>query len=103
MTKSEFITAVAEKTAITKKDAEDIVNSMFDIITDTLSKDERVQIIGFGTFEPRERKARKCINPHTKEKMMTKAKRVPVFKAGKALKNKVAETKPKKTKTKKAK
>ena len=89
MNKSELISVVAEKTGMTKKDTEKVVNSVFEGISESLAKGDKVQIIGFGTFEVRERKAREGRNPATGEPITIPAVRVPVFKAGKALKESV--------------
>ena len=91
MTKAEFITAVAEKAGMTKKDTEAAVSAVIDTITDSLAKGERIQLVGFGTFEVRERKAREGINPQTKKKISIAATKVPAFKAGRALKDAVAK------------
>lgn len=98
MNKHEFIAAIADRCALTKKDTENILNAITDIITTNVAAGEKIQLIGFGTFEAHERGARECINPRTKEKMTCAAKRVPVFKAGKTFKDTVAEAKPKKAK-----
>jgi len=87
--KSELISVVAEKTGMTKKDTEKVVNSVFEGISESLAKGDKVQIIGFGTFEVRERKAREGRNPATGEPITIPAAKVPVFKAGKALKESV--------------
>lgn len=89
MNKKDLINAVAEKTGMTKKDSGLVVESVFDAIKETLSKGEKVQIIGFGTFEVRDRAARKGRNPQTGEEIDIPATRVPAFKAGKALKDTV--------------
>ena len=89
MNKAELISAVAEKSELTKKDAEKAVNSMISVITETLAKGERVQLVGFGTFEVRERAERKGRNPQTREEIVIPASKAPVFKAGKALKDSV--------------
>ena len=91
MTKAEFITAVAEKAGMTKKDTEAAVSAVIDTITDSLAKGEKIQLVGFGTFEVRERKARKGINPQTKKEISIAATKVPAFKAGRALKDAVAK------------
>ncbi len=91
MTKAEFITAVAEKAGMTKKDTEAAVSAVIDTITDSLAKGEKIQLVGFGTFEVRERKAREGINPQTKAKISIDATKVPAFKAGRALKDAVAK------------
>lgn len=89
MTKTELISAVAEKTKLKKKDAEVAVNAVFSAISDTLSEGEKVSIVGFGTFEIRDRKEKQVINPRTREKMTAPASKAPAFKAGQALKNAV--------------
>ncbi|HAF18038.1 MAG TPA: integration host factor subunit alpha [Peptococcaceae bacterium] len=90
MNKAELISAVAEKSELTKKDAEKAVNSMISVITEALAKGERVQLVGFGTFEVRERAARTGRNPQTGEEIQIAASRVPAFRAGKALKDSVS-------------
>ncbi len=95
MNKAELIAAVAEKTGFTKKDAEMAVNAMMGEITDALKKGDKVQLIGFGTFEVRERAARKARNPQTGKEINIKAAKVPAFKAGAALKAAVAKGKKK--------
>ena len=87
MTKTELISAVAEKANLTKKDADKAVSAVFEAVTDALAKGDKVQLVGFGTFEVRERAAKEGINPATKQKMNIPAKKVPAFKAGKALKD----------------
>ncbi|HZJ56702.1 MAG TPA: HU family DNA-binding protein [Clostridia bacterium] len=89
MNKAELISAVAEKSELTKKDAERAVNSMISVITETLAEGERVQLVGFGTFEVRDRAERKGRNPQTREEIIIPASKAPVFKAGKALKDSV--------------
>ena len=89
MNKAELIAAVAEKSELTKKDAEKAVNSIINVITETLSKGEKVQLVGFGTFEVRDRAERKGRNPQTMEEIIIPASKAPVFKAGKALKDAV--------------
>ncbi|MBO5377822.1 MAG: HU family DNA-binding protein [Ruminiclostridium sp.] len=91
MTKAEFITAVAAKSGMTKKDTEAALSAVIDTITDTLAKGEKIQLVGFGTFEVRERAAREGINPQTKKKIKISATKVPAFKAGSALKEAVAK------------
>ncbi len=86
MNKNELIAAMAEKTGLSKKDAEKALVAFMDTVTDKLTKKEKVQIVGFGTFEARERAARKGINPLTKEQIDIAASVVPAFKAGNALK-----------------
>lgn len=87
--KSELISVVAEKAGLTKKDTEKVVNAVFDGIGDALAKGDKVQVIGFGTFDVRERKAREGRNPATGDTITIPAVKVPVFKAGKALKDNV--------------
>lgn len=89
MTKADLINQIAEKGEYSKKDAEKALKSVLDFITDSLSKGEKIQLIGFGTFEVRDRAEKESINPRTKEKMITPAKKAPAFKAGKALKEAV--------------
>jgi DNA-binding protein HU-beta len=87
--KSELISVVAEKAGLTKKDTEKVVNAVFDGITDALAQGDKVQVIGFGTFDVRERKSREGRNPATGDTITIPAVKVPVFKAGKALKDNV--------------
>lgn len=87
MNKTELIAAAAEQAGMTKKDTERVVNAALDAITAALSKEGRVQIAGFGTFEVRERKGRTGRNPKTNEAIEIAASRQPAFKAGKALKD----------------
>ncbi len=87
MTKTDLISAVAEKSGLTKKDAEKAVAAVIDSITETLANGEKVQLVGFGTFEIRERAERTGRNPRTKEAMTIPASKAPVFKAGKAFKD----------------
>ncbi|MBE6864289.1 MAG: HU family DNA-binding protein [Ruminococcus sp.] len=89
MTKTELIGVVAEKTEFTKKNAEIAVNAVISAITDSLSKGEKVSIVGFGTFEVRDRKAKQVKNPQTGKMMTAPASKAPAFKAGQALKNAV--------------
>ena len=86
MNKSELIAAIAAKTGDTKKDAEATLNAFIDVVTDALVKGDKVQLVGFGSFEVRKRAARKGRNPQTKEEIKIPASKAPVFKAGKALK-----------------
>ena len=88
MNKAELIAAVAENAELTKKDAEKAVKAFIDVVTDELKKGEKVQVVGFGTFEVAERAAREGRNPHTGEPMPIAASKAPKFKAGKALKDK---------------
>ncbi|MBR5509490.1 MAG: HU family DNA-binding protein [Lachnospiraceae bacterium] len=87
MNKTELIAAVAENADMTKKDAEKALKAFVDVVTEELKKGEKVQIVGFGTFEVSERAAREGRNPHTGEPMPIAASRAPKFKAGKALKD----------------
>lgn len=89
MNKAELIAAVAEKAGSTKKDAEKAVNATFEAITENVKKGEKVQLVGFGSFEVKKRDARIGRNPKTKEEIKIPATKVPVFKAGKALKEAV--------------
>src|SRR5699024_4619504 len=89
MNKTDLVNAVAEKSELSKKDAAKAVDSVFETIMDSLSKGEKVQLIGFGNFEVRERAARKGRNPQTGEEIQIPASKVPAFKAGKALKDSV--------------
>ena len=89
MNKSEFIGVVAEKTEMSKKDTEKVVNAVFESVMDGLTKGDKIQLVGFGTFEVRERKQREGRNPATGETITIPALNVPVFKAGKAFKEKV--------------
>ncbi len=87
MNKSELIAAIAAKTGSTKKDAEASLNAFVEAVTETLVKGDKVQLVGFGSFEVRKRAARKGRNPQTKEEIKIPASKAPVFKAGKALKD----------------
>ena len=89
MNKSELISALAAKTEMSKKDAEKAVNSFIEIITDSLVKDDKIQLVGFGTFMVKNRPARNARNPRTGEEIKISASKTPAFKAGKALKEKV--------------
>ena len=89
MNKSELIAAVAAKTGETKKNAEASINAMIDVIVETLASGDKIQFVGFGSFEVRERAARKGRNPQTGKEMKIAAKKAPVFKAGKAVKDAV--------------
>ena len=91
MNKTELISAVAEKSGVSKKDAEKVVNATFDVITVALTKGDKVALVGFGNFEVRERAAREGKNPRTGEKVQIAACKVPGFKAGKALKDAVKQ------------
>ena len=89
MTKVELIAAVAEKANLTKKDAEAAVNGALDVITESLKGGDKVTLVGFGTFEVRERPERKGRNPQTGAEIAIEASKLPAFKAGKALKDAV--------------
>ncbi len=89
MNKSDLIAAVAAKTGETKKSAEASINALVDVIAETLAKGDKIQLVGFGSFEVRSRAARKGRNPQTGKEMKIAAKKAPVFKAGKALKDAV--------------
>lgn len=89
MNKTELISAVAEKAEMTKKDAEKAVNAVLSSIEDALAQGDKVQLVGFGTFEVRERAARKGRNPQTGKEILINATQVPAFKPGKALKEAV--------------
>ena len=91
MTKTELINEVANKTELTKKDSEKAVAAVIESITDALIAGDKVQLVGFGAFETKERSARVGRNPKTKEEIQIPASRVPAFKAGKALKDAVAK------------
>ena len=91
MNKTELIAAVAEKADLSKKDAEAAITATVDAITEALTQGEKVQLVGFGSFEVKKREARVGRNPKTKEEIQIPASKVPVFKAGKALKDAVAQ------------
>lgn len=91
MNKTEWIAATAEKSGITKKDAERVLNAAIDTITASLVAGDKVQLSGFGVFEVKEREARVGRNPHTRQSIEIPATRVPVFKASKALKDTVGK------------
>ena len=89
MNKTELVKVVAEQAELTQKDAAKAVDALIEIISETLAQEEKIQLIGFGTFEVRERAARKGRNPQTGEEIEISASKVPAFKAGKALKEAV--------------
>lgn len=89
MNKTELVAAVAEKAALSKKDAEKAVGAVVDTITAALADGDKVQLVGFGTFEVRERAARTGKNPRTGAAIKIDASKVPAFKAGQAFKNTV--------------
>jgi len=84
--KAELVSVIAEKTDMTKKDAEKALNAVLSAIEDALKKGDKVQLVGFGTFEVKERAARKGRNPQTGQEIEIPASKVPVFKPGKLLK-----------------
>ncbi len=90
MNKTELIAAVAERAEMSKKDAETAVTATIDVIAESLRKGEKVQLVGFGSFEVKTRAARTGRNPQTKEEIPIPASKAPVFKVGKALKDAVA-------------
>ncbi len=90
--KSDVIDGVASKTGLTKKDASAAVEAFLDVVQETLVDGDRVQLIGFGSFEVRDRAARKGRNPQTGEELHIPATKVPAFKAGKGLKDAVKES-----------
>lgn len=87
MNKTELVAAMAEKAELSKKDAEKALKAFTDVVTDELVKGEKVQLVGFGTFEVAERPAREGRNPQTGAAMKIDASKAPKFKAGKALKD----------------
>ena len=87
MNKAELVSRMAEKSELTKKEAEMALNALMESIQEALVSGDKVQLVGFGTFETRERAARKGRNPQTKEEIKIPASKAPVFKAGKALKD----------------
>ena len=87
MNKNELISAVAEKTGLSKKDSEKALNAALETITAKVAEGEKVQLIGFGTFELRERAEKLARNPRTGEKMTVPACKAPAFKAGQAFKD----------------
>ncbi len=90
MNKTELIAAVAERSELSKKDAEAVVTALVDVVTESLRREEKVQLVGFGSFEVKVRAERMGRNPQTKEPIPIPASKAPVFKAGKALKDAVA-------------
>ena len=89
MNKTEFISAIAEKAELSKKDAEKALKAFTDVVEEELKKGEKIQLVGFGTFEVSERAAREGRNPQTGETMKIEACKAPKFEAGKALKDAV--------------
>ena len=89
MNKAELVSRMAEKSELTKKEAEMALNALMESIQEALVSGDKVQLVGFGTFETRERAAREGRNPRTKETITIPASTVPVFKAGKEFKDRV--------------
>lgn len=89
MNKTELVAAIAKQTELSKKDAEKAVKAFTDVVTAELKKGEKIQLVGFGTFEVSKRAAREGRNPQTGKAMKIKASKTPKFKAGKALKDAV--------------
>ncbi len=89
MNKSDLINLMASKSGLNKKNSEAALNAFISSVEDTLKKNEKVTLVGFGTFEVRERAARKGRNPQTKQEITIPASKAPVFKAGKGLKDNV--------------
>lgn len=87
MNKAELVAAIAEKTELSKKDSEKALKAFIDVVTEELTKGEKIQLVGFGTFEVAERAAREGRNPQTGATMNIPASKAPKFKAGKALKD----------------
>ena len=87
MNKTELVAAIAAKTEVSKKDAENMLNAFVETVQGAVKADDKVQLVGFGTFESRTRAAREGKNPQTGEKIKIAACKVPVFKAGKAFKD----------------
>lgn len=87
MNRSELVSSIAAKSSLTKKDSEAALKAFIDTVTEELKKGEKIQLVGFGTFETRERAARQGVNPQTKEKISIPACTAPAFKPGKALKD----------------
>ncbi|WHH57611.1 HU family DNA-binding protein [Petroclostridium sp. X23] len=89
MNKAELVASMAEKSGISKKDAEKVLNAFIESVEDALVNGDKVQLVGFGSFEVRQRAERKGRNPQTKEEITIPASKVPVFKVGKAFKDAV--------------
>lgn len=89
MNKGELVTELAKKTELSRKDAEKVLNAFVDTVSASLAKGDKIQLIGFGTFEVKNRPARVARNPRTGEEIKIAASKAPVFKAGKGLKDKV--------------
>lgn len=91
MNRTELVAAMAEKSQLSKKDAESALKAFIDVVSEEMQKGEKIQLVGFGTFEVSERAAREGRNPQTGETMKISASKAPKFKAGKALKDLVNE------------
>ena len=89
MNREDLVNAMANETAFSKKDVEKVLNSFINVVSNEMANKGKVQLVGFGTFETRQRAARKGLNPQTKEEIKIPACTAPAFKAGKALKDKV--------------
>ena len=87
MNKTELVAAMAAKANVSKKDTEAVLNAFIETVQEAVKANDKVQLMGFGTFETRERAAREGINPLTKEKIQIAASKAPAFKAGKAFKD----------------
>ena len=90
MNKGELVDAIAEKAEVSKKDADAVLTAILDSIVEAVSSGDKVSLVGFGSFEPRDRQAREGRNPKTGDKMTIAATRIPAFSAGKAFKERVA-------------
>jgi DNA-binding protein HU-beta len=95
MNKTELVAAIAAETELSKKDTEKLLNAFIETVTEELQKGEKVQLVGFGTFETAQRAARTGINPQTQKEIKIAACTAPKFKAGKALKDAVNTSKKK--------
>ncbi len=91
MNKADLVASIASKSDMSRKDAERALNAMIESIQEALTRGEKVQLVGFGSFEVRERAARKGMNPQTGEEITIPASRVPIFRGGKALKDSINE------------
>lgn len=89
MNKTELVNAMTTETGVSKKNVEKVLNSFINVVSNEMANKGKVQLVGFGTFETRQRAARKGLNPQTKEEIKIPACTAPAFKAGKALKDKV--------------
>ena len=89
MNKAQLVAAIAENAGLTKKDAEKALGAFENVVIETLKKGEKIQLVGFGTFEVAERSARTGLNPQTKKKIKIAASKAPKFKAGRGLKDAV--------------